>query len=419
MAKVKITGHASGSGVITVTAPNTSTDRTITLPDATDTLIGATTTDALTTRVNSSSGRKNMLINGDMRVAQRGTSFSNTTQRQYTTDRWSSAVGSSFNLDTTITQSTTVPSGEGFKYSLKVEADSVVTPSGSDNGGVMQSLEKSDVERLCYGTSSAKSLTLSFWTRSNKTGIYCVAIMQNMANLDGNTRYSHIKEYTISSANTWEKKTITFSGNTAQVMDASSSETTDGLRICWWLATGSSDHNTGDTWYATPSFGSTSNQVNFMDSASNEWYLTGCQLELGSVATDFEYRRYGEEIKLCERYYQKLTGSYAAYGQIANMNYNSASQAQSSVVYRTEMRAAPTLSHTSTSSNNSSSAYAIANGSSNSGAVDYIDGLLLYNPNTISTLLYTDGSAGGTAREAGNLYVQSAITELALVAELT
>ena len=100
------------------------------------------------------------------------------------------------------------------------------------------------------------------------------------------------------------------------------------------------------------------------------------------------------------------------------MNYNSASQAQTSLIYRTEMRAAPSLSYTSTSSNNSSSAYAIANGSSNSGAVDYIDTLLLYNPNTISTLLYTGNSAGGTAREAGNLYVNSTITELALVAEL-
>ena len=351
MAKVKITGHASGTGVITVTAPNTSTDRTITLPDSTDTLIGSATTDALTTRVNSSSGRKNMLYNGAMRVAQRGTSFSNTTAAQYMLDRWSSAHGSNFNLDTTITQSTTVPSGEGFKYSLKVEADSVVTPSGSDNGGIMQLLEKGDVERLCYGTSSAKSLTLSFWTRSNKTGTYCVALMQNMQNLDGGTRYSHIKEYTISSANTWEKKTITFSGNTAQVMDASSSETSGALRVCWWLATGSSDHNTGDTWYATPSFGSTSNQVNFMDSASNEWYLTGCQLELGSVATDFEHRSYGEELALCQRYYQAVegAGAFEFDGLYASGGGNGLGI---NFPLPVEMRASPTLTHSWNDTNN-------------------------------------------------------------------
>ena len=265
MAKVKIQGHASGSGVLTITAPNTSTDRTITLPDSTGTILDNTSTlDATKLSGNlpaisaasltnvpkdvTVGGRKNMLYNGGMRVAQRGTSFSNTTDSQYLTDRWASAIGSGFNLDTTITQSATVPSGEGFKYSLKVEADSVVTPSGSDNGGVMQILEKCDVESLGYGTSSAKSLTLSFWTRSNKTGTYCVALMQNMGNLSGSSRYAHIKEYTISSANTWEKKTITFSGNTAQALDASSSENTDGLRIVWWLATGSSDHNTGDTW---------------------------------------------------------------------------------------------------------------------------------------------------------------------------
>jgi len=141
-------------------------------------------------------------------------------------------------------------------------------------------------------------------------------------------------------------------------------------------------------------------------------------MEVGPVATEFEQEDFGVTLAKCQRYYQKLTGSYAQYGQIANVSYNTATQAQSAIVYPTEMRAAPTLSYTSTSSNNSNSAYAIANGSSNSGGVDYIDTLVLYNANAKSTLLYTGNSASGTVREAGNLYVQSAITELALVAEL-
>ena len=160
-------------------------------------------------------------------------------------------------------------------------------------------------------------------------------------------------------------------------------------------------------------------RVNVGTAGANDYVdITGIQLEVGDEATDFEYTEVSATKLMCERYYQKLTGSYAQYGQIAMIAYNSSAQAQAAIVYRTEMRAAPSLSYTATSSNNSSSAYAIANGSSNSGGVDYIDTLLLYNANPISTLLYTGNSAGGTAREAGNLYVQSNITELALVAEL-
>ncbi len=283
-------------------------------------------------------GRKNMLYNGDMRVAQRGTSFSSTTSTIYTVDRWRNAIGSSFNLDTTITQSTTVPSGEGFKYSLKVEADSVVSTSSGQNGGIMQILESQDVQRLAYGTSNAKSLTLSFWTRSNKTGTYCVQLQTNVGNSNGSNRYSHIKEYTISSADTWEKKTLTFSGHTGQAID--SADTNDALRINWWLASDAADNQTANTWNQVAAFGSTSNQVNFMDSASNEWYLTGCQLEVGSTATDFEHRSYGEELALCQRYYQEVHRAMVVSGY-----QNGYSQVLVSFPITCSLRAAPSVSY--------------------------------------------------------------------------
>ena len=117
-------------------------------------------------------GRRNLIINGAMQISQRGTTFSETTAATYTTDRWLRHIGSSFNLDTTITQSTTVPAGTGFTHSLKVEADAAVTPSGSDNGGIGQRIEGDTVKRLAYGAATGKSATLSFWVRSNKTGIY-------------------------------------------------------------------------------------------------------------------------------------------------------------------------------------------------------------------------------------------------------
>jgi len=245
-------------------------------------------------------GRRNLIINGAMQVSQRGSTFSETTAATYTTDRWLRHIGSSFNLDTTITQSTTVPAGTGFTHSLKVEADAAVTPSGGDNGGIGQRIEGDTVKRLAYGAATGKSATLSFWVRSNKTGIYNVMFGMNNGSSTSSEKYLHVKEYTISAANTWEHKTILLPANTVQSITTS---TTEGFRIVWWLAAGSSDHVSANSWIQSDSYSATSNQVNFMDSASNEWYLTGCQFEIGDTATDFEHRSYGEELSLCQRYY--------------------------------------------------------------------------------------------------------------------
>jgi len=247
---------------------------------------------------------RNLMHNPKMEVAQRGTSFSYSTgQSAALLDRWSVAIGSAYNFDTTISQSTTTPSGEGFKYSLKVEMDAAITPSGSQNGGIFMKFEGQDFDQLSYGTSSAQSVTLSFWVRSNKTGTYCCQIQVNTGDSTTGNKYSHVKEYTISAANTWEKKTLTFSGLTAQAITQTN---TDGFRMIWWLSVGPDDQvATADTWTQTASFLSTSNQVNFADSASNEWYVTGVQLEVGSEATPFEHRSYGDELARSQRYYQK------------------------------------------------------------------------------------------------------------------
>ena len=277
---------------------------------------------------------RNFLINSAMTVAQRGVSFSQTTSSNYTLDRWQAIIGSSFNLDTTITQSTTVPSGQGFKNSLKVEADSAVTPSGSDNGGIAQKLEQHDVERLMYGTSDAKSVTLSFWVRSNKTGIYCVQLQVNQGSSTTSQKYSHIKEYTINSADTWEKKILTFPGLTAQTFNATSSNA-EALRVNWWLAVGSSDHLSADTWAQTQGFASTSNQVNFMDSADNEWYLCGCQLEIGQNATTFEHEPIERTLSKCQRYFQFIELS-------TTFRVVNTSEYADFFRFHNEMRAAPT-----------------------------------------------------------------------------
>ena len=282
-------------------------------------------------------GNRNLLYNGKHEVAQRGTSFSSAGNVIYLTDRWHIPIGSGFNLDTTLSQSTTVPTGQGFKYSLKVEADTVQTPSGSHNGGIAQKLEGQDVQHLAYGTSSAKSVTLSFWVRSNKTGIYCCQLQTN--HYGGNSQYGHVKEYTISAANTWEKKILTFPGLTAQTIDTM---TGDGFRVLWWLACGSTDHVSADSWIQSASYAATSNQVNFMDSASNEWYLTGCQLEVGSQASPFEHESYSTTLAKCQRYYQLSHTNAQGY-------VNGQQHVGFQTSYLTQMRAVPTVTLTTSS----------------------------------------------------------------------
>jgi len=364
---------------------------------------------------------RNMIINGAMQVYQRGSlSITQTNNGGFALDRFKYSQGAAVGqwvgtmTQDTLSDADIVTTGQ--RNALKVLTTTVENAVGADEDSrIVYVVEAQDCQRLLYGTSAASSATLSFWAKSTVAANYAVNIWQE----DGNDTIT--KTYTLA-ANTWTRVSITIPGNTLSG-GVIANDNTGGLWIQFMLIAGSDMTSSDATSWGTYSaaklaYGHTASSVSnpWGTNASDAWYITGVQLELGSVATPFEHRSYADEFRMCERYYQKLTGSYTQYGQIANMNYNSANQAQSAVRYRTEMRAAPTLSYTSTSSNNSSSAYAIANGSS---GLDFIDTLFLYNPNTISTLLYTGNSAGGTAREAGNLYVNSTITELALVAELS
>ena len=238
---------------------------------------------------------RNIIINGGMTIKQRA-DLTMTTTSTYSLDRWRAAVGSSFNWSSaTVTQSTTSP--DEFSKSLKVDIASTNTPTGSQNGLIQTKIEGQDLQQLAYGTSSAKQCTLSFYVRSNKTGTYCVQVTN-----PANSKYV-LFDYTINSADTWERKSVTFSGNTANTLN---DDNAIGFEINFHLATGSSDHESAtSTWttYSGGSFKSTSNQVNLFDDASNAWYLTGCQLEVGSVATPFEHRSFADELKRCQRYY--------------------------------------------------------------------------------------------------------------------
>jgi hypothetical protein len=241
---------------------------------------------------------KNLLINGSQSVWQRSTSVSGiTTSAYHTADRWEISMSG---LGTwTQSRSTDVPSGQGFGYSLKMDCTTAdASPAAGDYLIFNQKIEGQNLQHLLKGTSSAKALTLSFWVKSNKTGTYIARL-----NDDDNTR-NISKAYTIDTANTWEKKTITFEGDTTGTLD---NDNASSLRIQWWLGAGStySSGTLATSWESITNANIAVGQVNLADSTSNEWYVTGIQLEVGEAATDFQVESFDKVYDKCLRYYEK------------------------------------------------------------------------------------------------------------------
>ena len=268
---------------------------------------------------------KNLVINGNMNQAQRGTSF--TSASGYTLDRytWTDDSTSVF----TITQSTDVPSGQGFATSMKLDCTTANGSLGStDQIRQVQKIEAQNLQYLRYGTSSAKSVTLSFWVKSNKTGIYCATLSQ-----EDDSYASFTKEYTISSSDTWEKKTLTFDGDTGGVIN---NDNGAGIWLMFAFGAGSGRHITADQWNS--SYGlSTSNQVNLADSTSNELYLTGVQLEVGTSATDFEFLPFDVNLQRCQRYYYREQGDSSDQRSVSNGMADTTSRYRGIVVFPTTM----------------------------------------------------------------------------------
>jgi hypothetical protein len=239
-------------------------------------------------------GRRNMVINGAMQVAQRGTSQASiTSTNYYTIDRWQVAITNGGTW--TMSQDTDVPTGEGFANSLKMDCTTADTSFGaSDSLYVRTKLESQDCQNMKKGTSNAEKVTLRFWVKSSKTGTHIVELLDN-----DNSRFVSLA-YTISSANTWENHTLTFPADTT---GAFADDNGVGLGIHWYMGAGSniSSGTLGTTWHTTQA-NRAAGQVNLADSTDNNWYLTGVQLEVGSQATPFEHRSFGEELALCQRY---------------------------------------------------------------------------------------------------------------------
>jgi len=244
-------------------------------------------------------GPKNLIINGDMKIAQRGTSSTGQTVTGYKScDRFLVNISSAGTW--TITQDTDVPSGQGFSNSFKfacTTADTTLT--GTHQIALDTRIEAQNVQHLKFGTSSAEKITLSYWVKSNKTGIHTAEIYQQ----DDDRAIS--KEITINSADTWEKKTWVIEGDETGVIDNNNGI---GLIVKWWLGA-SSDFTSGTlatSWASrTNANRVSSSNINLADSTSNYLNITGVQLEVGDTATPFEHRPYDMELARCQRYYWK------------------------------------------------------------------------------------------------------------------
>jgi hypothetical protein len=246
----------------------------------------------------SSFGFKNRIINGDMTIDQRNAGASVTpSDNQYTLDRWVAylSVASKFSVQQNA-GSVTPPTG--FTNYLGVTSLSAYTVGSNEYFVIAQRIEGFNTADLAWGTASAQPVTLSFWVRSSLTGTFGGTLMNNAGT------QSYPFEYVISSADTWEQKSITIPGSTTATWLTTNGR---GVQVQFGLGVGSNYSTTAGAWAGTEEY-SVTGATSVVGTSGATFYITGVQLEKGSTATSFDYRPYGIEFSLCQRYYQTLSG---------------------------------------------------------------------------------------------------------------
>lgn len=277
---------------------------------------------------------RNIVINGDMQLAQRATSSSSiTTSGYYTVDRFQTALSS---LGTwTQSQSTDVPTGQGFATSLKMDCTTAdASPSAGDFMVLGQYFEGQNLQYLKKGTANALPLTASFWVKSTKTGTFICEL------LDGDNSRTISKSYTVSVSNTWEFKTVTFPGDTSGALDNNNERSLD---LNFWLGAGStySSGTLQTTWGARVDANRAVGQVNIADNTANDFLITGVQLEAGEQASGFEFMPFDIDLMRCQRYYYNHISQIDKNVSLA-VAYNG-SLIHGNVDFPTSMRTAPSL----------------------------------------------------------------------------
>ena len=354
MSELNLT-HSNGNKVKLTTPDTLAASKTFKLPGTDGSEGQVLQTDgsgALSFSTVSDYSNRNLIINGACFVAQRG-------QQTGRTDGFGGPDRFRFQSNysaVTMSQSTDVPTGQGFAKSLKLD---VTTAGGDSNASTYTQIdyrfEGQELARLKYGTSSAETTTLSFWIKSPKAGTHWVRLYGDELSNGGAAFIS--RKYTVSSANTWQKVSLSFPGFTS---DGFNNDNTTGMRISWYFAQGS-DYSSGTAqaddggWLnwadASDRARNTVGQVNCFDSTSNDIFITGVQYEVGSLATPFEHRHPSMELLSCQRYFKRMRGAVgggsgygsAGDGVVCTMANWTSSASYGLLPLGVEMRYAPKL----------------------------------------------------------------------------
>jgi hypothetical protein len=289
---------------------------------------------------------RNRIINGAMVIDQRNAGASVTGNAGvFVVDRWQSNTSQSSKM-TMQQNANSITPPTGFSNYVGITSSSAYSLTSTDYFLFEQRIEGYNVSDFGWGTASASPITISFWVRSSLTGLFGGALQ------DGSPARNFPFSFTINSANTWEYKTVAVSGDTS--VTGLNSTNGVGLYVRFSMGTGSSYLQTAGSWTSSSCLGATG-QTNLVATNGATFYITGVQLEVGSVATPFERRQFGQELNLCERYYQ--------FAEAVNEGYiGGANNTADGVTFRQTMRATPTISFTNLQNGGTSNgSYSAAN----------------------------------------------------------
>jgi hypothetical protein len=343
-------------------------------------------------------GFKNRIINGAMVIDQYNAGASITpVQSQFVVDRFKMLLSQSGKFTSQQNAgSVTPPTGFKNYIGLTVGASANVTVGTSDYFALWQKIEGYNIADLGWGASGASSVTLSFWVRSSVTGTFGGALQ----NGDQNRFYPFT--YTINAANTWEQKSVTIAGDTSGTWLTTNGV---GVNVTFSLGSGSTYSGTAGAWAGT-NYTSATGATSVVGTSGATFYITGVQLEKGSTATSFDYRPYGTELALCQRYCNVLRPNASSSGICSGFWYTT-TVTLNSFVYPVQMRSAPTLSYSAlsdfyavnTTGGNNVSAFSISNAGVSNCRLDVT-------------------SSGGTAGQGGIIQTATTSSVLTFSAEL-
>ena len=437
MSDIKIQPSATGSGTVTITAPTTNTARVITLPDSAGTLLDenssvpsanltGTVVDARISALTASKltgdlpaisgvnvtnvyavngGRKNIIINGDMQVAQRGTSSTSTGVK--TVDRWGmgASVGAT---QSQLALTSGAAFDAGFRSAYKITNTGAISDTAGGYVSCFQYIEAQDLAKSGWNyTSSSNFITISFWIKSSIAGTYYV----NPMSQDG-TKKVYPQSFSLN-ANTWTKVEKTYAGVSGLEF---ANDTGRGMQLHISPFYGTNFTDSGVSTSAWSNYGSA---TRFPDYAQNwgastgaTWEITGVQLELGSTATDFEHRSYGEELALCQRYFEKHTVS-TAYAHICLGQATSSTAVLFTMPFLVEKRVIPTTSFSAVGGFT-----AVAAAGSNCGAASAINSVSASPSLMRGTLTVGSGLSAGNATALQNFGSAGLTNTVSIDAEL-